>query len=69
MTPLLARVLEEDRDELTEEEAREYLDSQTRLYLDLSLDEFYARAEEGTLPEHPMVAHLVLLSGARANSC
>lgn len=58
----------EDR-ELTEEEAREYLDGEVRRYLGIGLDEFYSLANKGRLPEHPAVAHLILLTGAKPSSC
>lgn len=52
-----------------DDEAREYLDQQTRRYLGIGLREFLRRAEEGTLPDHPVVGHLVLLTGARPGAC
>lgn len=69
MSPGVARAVEEGREELTPAETREYLEEQTRKYLGISLDEFLRRAEDGTLPEHPAVAHLIMLSGARPTSC
>ena len=69
MSPGLARAIEEGREELTPDETREYLGEQTRRYLSMELDEFLRRAEEGSLPEHPVVAHLIMLSGARPSSC
>lgn len=55
--------------ELTPDESRTYLEEEVRRYLDIGLDEFYKLAEEGRLPEHPAVAHLVLLTGAKPSSC
>ncbi|HUY30914.1 MAG TPA: hypothetical protein VMV02_07980 [Acidimicrobiales bacterium] len=55
--------------ELTREETLAYLEEQTQRYLHMPLDEFYRRAEAGTLPDHPAVPHLILMSGARATSC
>jgi hypothetical protein len=69
MSPALARSVEEGREELTPEETREFLEEQTRKYLNMGLDEFLYRAEKGTLPEHPAVAHLIMLSGARPSAC
>ncbi len=68
-SPGLDQAIAEGRDELTDDEAREYLDAQTRTHLGMSLDEFIRAADEGSLPEHPAVPHLVLLTGARPVSC
>ncbi|HEY3669498.1 MAG TPA: hypothetical protein VGN51_01065 [Acidimicrobiia bacterium] len=68
MSPALTEALAEGRD-LTPDETREYLEQQTQTYLRMSLGEFLALAEAGELPEHPVVAHLLLLTGARATSC
>jgi hypothetical protein len=59
----------DNRDELTEDEARAFLEEQTLRYLGMGLEEFMRRADEGKLPEHPMVEHLVLLTGARPGTC
>lgn len=70
MSPALAKALEEGRDELTREEAREYAEEQTRKYFGLSIDEFVERAEAGSLDhDDPMVLHLALLTGADLRSC
>lgn len=60
------QLVEPDAPELTPEEMRATLDAQARHYLDMSADEFIAAAERGALPDHPVVAHLVLLAGAGA---
>lgn len=69
MTNGLARTIEQGRDELTADETREFLDDQTRSELGLTLDEFLDLAERGELPDHPAVAHLILLTGARPTTC
>lgn len=69
MTPGLSHATSEGRDELTPDEARDFLEDQTQRYLGISLEEFMRRAEADDLPDHPMVEHLVLLTGARAHSC
>jgi hypothetical protein len=69
MSPELTQAVEDGRDELTDEETRRYLEDQTRAYFGMSLDEFLRRAEEGTLPDHPAVAHLIMLSGATPSTC
>ena len=58
-----------DETELTIEQTHTLLEQEVRKYLDMSLDDFYRCAEEGHLPDHPVVPHLVLMSGARATSC
>jgi len=55
--------------ELTPEEAQEYLDAEVRRYLGIGLEEFYKLAKQGKLPDHPAVAHLILLTGAEPSSC
>lgn len=62
-------VLESGRDELTPEETREMLEERTMAVYGLTLDDFVNEAEADTLPAHPELVHLVLLSGARTNSC
>lgn len=69
MAPELAQALADERDELTEAETREFLDEETRRLFGLSLDEFVKAAEADALEPHPALAHLVLLTGARSNSC
>lgn len=69
MTAGLADAVAEGRDELTPEEAQEYLDAQTQAVYGLPLDEFIKLAEANELPPHPALAHLVLLTGARSDSC
>lgn len=70
MSPVLANVAKEGRDELTPEEAYQFADEQTRHYFGLSVEEFIKHAEAGELPhDDPMVLHLALLTGARLHSC
>jgi hypothetical protein len=69
MTPGTSQAIDDNREELTAEEARVFLADQTRRYLGMELDEFLRRAEDGTLPDHPMVEHLILLTGARPGTC
>lgn len=66
---VIEKAAAEGREELTEAESKKYLATEVRRYLGMSLDEFYKRVENGTLPEHPAVAHLILLTGARPSSC
>ena len=47
--------------ELTREEGREMLDGRTRRMLGMSLEEFEAHYEAGTLPDRSEVLHLVML--------
>ena len=47
--------------ELTREEGREMLDKRTRRMLGMSLEEFEAAYEAGTLPDRSEVLHLVML--------
>jgi hypothetical protein len=68
-TSAAVRAIAEGRTELTEPETLEYLNDLTREALGMTLDEFVRRADEGTLPEHPAVPHLVLLTGARPGPC
>ena len=42
------------------------LDEQARHFLDMTGEQFIAAARAGTLPDHPMVAHLCLLVGEGA---
>lgn len=49
--------------DLTPAEFETYLEDQTQRYLDMSASEFRERAETGTLPDTPMAAHLLVLSG------
>jgi hypothetical protein len=65
----MARSIREGRDELTPEEAHEYVAERVREELGISLEEFMRLAEDGNLPDDPAVAHLVLLTGARPSSC
>ncbi len=69
MTAGVAKAIQEGRDELTAEEAREYVEAQVRDRLGMSLAEFYRRASAGDLPEDPSVPHLVLLAGADSSGC
>src|SRR5205807_9074380 len=70
MTPALARAIEEGRDELTLEEARQFAEEQTQKYFGMSVDEFRRVAQAGELPEDdPMVVHVALLAGVDLLSC
>ena len=70
MTPQLTEALADpDRDELTADEAHEYMEEQTLRYFGLSLAAFIAAAEANELPDHPALAHLILLTGAQSESC
>lgn len=39
------------------------LDAEAHRFLGISAGDFLTAARAGTLPDHPMVAHLVLLAG------
>lgn len=52
------------RNELTAAEMKALVDEQTRRYLGMSRQAFLRAAKAGKLPDHPAVAHLLLLSGA-----
>ncbi len=55
---------------LTVDEAHQHLDRETRLYLDLSADEFLAAADRGELDDdQPIVRHLLMLAGVDPSSC
>ena len=69
MTSGVAQAIKEGRDELTPDEAAEYVADRVRCELGISLDEFLQKAEAGTLPESPAIAHLILLTGATATTC
>jgi len=69
MSPALARSLEENRDELTAEEAAAFAEEQAQKYLGMSIGEFRRRAEDDSLPDDPMVVHVALLAGVRVHSC
>lgn len=70
MTPAVARSIEQGRDELTDEEARQFAEEQAQEYFRMSVDEFAAKAQEGSLPQDdPMVIHLSLLIGAPLDAC
>jgi hypothetical protein len=47
--------------ELSREEGREMLDERTRRLLGMTLEEFEALYEAGTLPDTPEVEHLLML--------
>lgn len=66
---LAERLEREGRDELTRAEAEEYAAAQIRHYLDMSVDEFRARAEADDLPHTSVVLHLAMLLGVRLKSC
>lgn len=62
--------MSEGRDELTAEEAAEFIEEQTRLHFGLSVEDFIKKAEEGSLPhDDPAVLHVAMLAGARLPSC
>ena len=50
----------------TEEGYEVFVNAQTLRFLDLSADEFRERAATGSLPDHPSVAHLLLLAGVES---
>lgn len=57
-------------DELTPEEAKQFVEDQMQEYLGMSVEEFRQRAVAGTLPEDDaMVVHLALLTGTHLRSC
>lgn len=60
---------EQGRDELTPDEARQFLEEQVKTYLDMSVEEFRKRAHADALPDDPMVVHLALLAGVDLHSC
>jgi len=51
---------------LTPAEFETYFDDQTQCRLGMSASEFRERAKAGTLPDTPMVAHLLILAGEAA---
>lgn len=59
-------VIEPDDDVLSRGDLDAILDEDARRLLGLSGAEFRQRLAAGTLPEHPAVAHLALLTGAGA---
>lgn len=65
---VIERAAAEER-ELTPDEARAYLEAEVQRYLGMGLDQFYKLAEQGKLPNHPAVAHLILLTGAKPTAC
>jgi hypothetical protein len=52
-----------DSQELSRADVWAMLDEQARKFLGMSAEEFVAAARADRLPDHPMVAHLVLLAG------
>jgi len=68
MTTGLAKALE-DRDEMTADEANEWIEAETRRVYGLTIEEFVKAAEAEELEPHPDLAHLVLLTGARTTAC
>ncbi len=51
---------------LSREQAAALLDRRTRAFLGMSGEDFAGRVERReALPDHPMVAHLLLMLGAR----
>jgi hypothetical protein len=70
MSPAIARAIDENRDELTLDEARAFAEEQTQKYFGLTVADFVREAEAGRLPEDdPMVVHLALLTGAKLHTC
>ncbi len=55
-----------DASELSAEQLREILEEEAQHYFGMSAEQFIAAAERRELPDHPVVAHLVLLAGAGA---
>ncbi len=55
-----------DASELSAEQLRGLLEEEAQRYFGMSAEQFIAAAERGELPDHPVVAHLVLLAGAGA---
>ncbi len=52
--------------ELSQEQAAALLDRRARTFLGMSGEDFAGRVERReALPDHPMVAHLLLMIGAR----
>jgi len=49
--------------DLTPAQFEVYFEAQTQRYLHMSAKEFRERAEAGTLPDTPMVIHMLILSG------
>ena len=49
---------------LTVAQARAVLEGQTQQHFGMSLDAFLDAAEQGELPDRPMVRHLLMLAGA-----
>ena len=54
---------------LDADEARAYVAERVERELHMSVDEFVRRAADGSLPAHPSVPHLVILTGASAEFC
>lgn len=70
VSPTLANVVEEGRDELTPAEAESLVEEQTQQYLGISAVEFRRRALADELPtDNPMVVHIALLAGVELRSC
>lgn len=65
MTPATATTQNEDR-VLTRDEVMALLDRDARHYLGMTAAEFLDAARRNALPDHPIVAHLVLLAGEGA---
>jgi hypothetical protein len=68
MSPVVQQAIAEDRD-LTPDEARAFIEEQTLEYFGMTYDQFVEAAEADLVPAHPALAHLVLLTGVRSNSC
>ena len=51
---------------MSREDVLRLLDEQARQFLDMTGEQFIDAARAGTLPDHPMVAHLCLLAGEGA---
>jgi hypothetical protein len=48
---------------MSRDEVWAILDDEAHRFLGMSADDFLDAARAGTLPDHPIVAHLVLLAG------
>lgn len=49
---------------LDEAETSQFVEDEIRRHLGISTEEFLRRAEADQLPDHPAVAHLLILTGA-----
>lgn len=53
---------------LDETETAQFVEAEIRRHLGMSTDEFLERAKADELPDHPAVAHLLILTGAETSS-